>query len=82
VQSAMPDPQVQIHSKFGSSIADCSKQVGALICFAVVGLDVFFVMQSLGEIATLYPTPGAFTEVGSKRTPGIRTPGIPNSDSL
>lgn len=42
------------------------KQIGALISFAVIGLDVFFVMQSLGELATLYPTPGAFTELAGR----------------
>jgi amino acid transporter len=37
-----------------------------LISFAVIGLDVFFVMQSLGELATMYPTPGAFTELAGR----------------
>ncbi|EOD45355.1 putative amino acid permease protein [Neofusicoccum parvum UCRNP2] len=43
-----------------------SGPVGALICFLIVGLDVFFVMQSLGEICTMYPTPGAFTEMAGR----------------
>lgn len=43
-----------------------SGPVGALICFLVVGIDVFFVMQSLGEICTMYPTPGAFTEMAGR----------------
>jgi amino acid permease len=41
-------------------------QVGALIAFLVIGIDVFFVMQSLGEMSTLYPTPGAFTELAGR----------------
>jgi amino acid transporter len=32
----------------------------------VIGVDVFFVMQSLGEMASLYPTPGAFTELAGR----------------
>lgn len=43
-----------------------SGPVGALICFLIVGVDVFFVMQSLGEICTMYPTPGAFTEMAGR----------------
>ncbi|KAH8695305.1 amino acid permease [Talaromyces proteolyticus] len=43
-----------------------SGPVGALICFIVIGIDVFFVMQALGELATLYPTPGAFTELAGR----------------
>lgn len=31
-----------------------------------MGIDVFFVMQSLGEICTMYPTPGAFTEMAGR----------------
>lgn len=41
-------------------------QVGALISFIVIGIDVFFVMQSLGELSTLYPTSGAFTELAGR----------------
>lgn len=41
-------------------------QIGALISFIVIGIDIFFVMQSLGELATLYPTPGAFTELAGR----------------
>ena len=36
------------------------------ISFIVIGIDVVFVMQSLGELATLYPTPGAFTELAGR----------------
>ncbi|RAO71321.1 uncharacterized protein BHQ10_007333 [Talaromyces amestolkiae] len=43
-----------------------SGPIGALISFAVIGLDVFFVMQSLGELSTMYPTPGAFTELAGR----------------
>jgi amino acid permease len=40
-----------------------SGPVGALLCFIIIGVDVYFVMQSLGEMSTLFPTPGAFVEV-------------------
>ncbi|KAE9985814.1 hypothetical protein EG327_004571 [Venturia inaequalis] len=36
--------------------------VGALICFFIIGVDVYFVMQSLGEMSTLFPIQGAFVE--------------------
>jgi amino acid transporter len=41
-------------------------QIGALICFIVIGIDVFFVMQSLGELSTMYPNTGAFTELAGR----------------
>jgi amino acid transporter len=41
-------------------------QGGALICFAIIGVDIYFVMQSLSELATLYPTTGAFTEMAGR----------------
>ncbi len=41
-------------------------QVGAFICFIIIGIDVFFVMQSLGELSTMYPTTGAFTELAGR----------------
>ncbi|KAI8959341.1 amino acid permease/ SLC12A domain-containing protein [Daldinia sp. FL1419] len=49
----------------GSAIA-YSGPVGALICFLVIGIDVFFVMQSLGEMATLFPIQGAFIELAGR----------------
>ncbi|KAI1324335.1 amino acid permease/ SLC12A domain-containing protein [Xylariaceae sp. FL0255] len=49
----------------GSAIA-YSGPVGALIAFIIVGVDVFFVMQSLGEMATLFPIQGAFIELASR----------------
>jgi yeast amino acid transporter len=36
------------------------------VCFIIIGIDVFFVMQSLGEMATLYPSAGAFTELAGR----------------
>lgn len=39
---------------------------GALIGYAVVGLDIFFVTQCLGEMATLFPTTGAFNEFAGR----------------
>lgn len=49
----------------GTAIA-YSGPVGALICFLVVGIDVFFVMQSLGEMSTLFPIQGAFIELAGR----------------
>lgn len=31
-----------------------------------MGVDVYFVMQSLGEMSTLFPTPGAFVEMSGR----------------
>ncbi|KAK3054313.1 hypothetical protein LTR09_004581 [Extremus antarcticus] len=53
----------------GISIA-ASGPVGALVCFVVIGIDVFFVMQSIGEMATLYPSTGAFTEMAGRFVDG------------
>ncbi|KAL8954311.1 MAG: hypothetical protein Q9193_007291, partial [Seirophora villosa] len=39
---------------------------GILISFSLVGIVVFFVMQSLGEVATLIPVSGSFTEYASR----------------
>lgn len=39
---------------------------GALVAYAVIGLMVFLLMQSLGEMATHIPTPGAFSEYASR----------------
>ncbi|KAJ5160722.1 amino acid permease [Penicillium canariense] len=43
-----------------------SGPVGALVSFIVIGIDVFFVMQSLGELSTLYPSSGAFAEMAGR----------------
>jgi amino acid transporter len=37
-----------------------------LIGFGVIGLIAFSVMQSLGELTTLYPTGGAFTKLADR----------------
>ncbi|KAL8921861.1 MAG: hypothetical protein Q9172_003794 [Xanthocarpia lactea] len=39
---------------------------GILISFSLVGIIVFFVMQSLGELATLIPVSGSFTDYASR----------------
>ncbi|KAI1867287.1 uncharacterized protein JN550_007018 [Neoarthrinium moseri] len=49
----------------GSAVA-YSGPVGALLCFFIVGVDVFFVMQSLGEMSTLFPIQGAFVELAGR----------------
>lgn len=43
-----------------------SGPLGALICFAIIGIDVYFVMQCLGEMATLYPIQGGFLELAGR----------------
>ncbi|KAI0872155.1 amino acid permease/ SLC12A domain-containing protein [Hypoxylon argillaceum] len=48
------------------SVVAYSGPVGALISFIIVGVDVFFVMQSLGEMATLFPVQGAFIELAGR----------------
>ncbi|EPQ27624.1 uncharacterized protein PFL1_04762 [Pseudozyma flocculosa PF-1] len=45
----------------GNALASAGP-VGALIAFAVTGLIVYFVMQALGEMATLFPIRGSFIE--------------------
>ncbi|KAJ3284171.1 hypothetical protein HDU79_008417, partial [Rhizoclosmatium sp. JEL0117] len=44
----------------GRAIAK-SGPLGALLCFAIVGLQVFGVASSIGEMATLLPVEGAFS---------------------
>ncbi|KAI0169209.1 amino acid permease/ SLC12A domain-containing protein [Hypoxylon sp. FL1284] len=49
----------------GSAIS-YSGPLGALLCFLIIGIDVFFVMQSLGEMSTLFPIQGAFIELAGR----------------
>ncbi|PMD48146.1 amino acid permease [Hyaloscypha variabilis F] len=52
---------------YGSGFAlNNSGPVGALLCFVIIGIDVYFVMQSLGEMSTLFPSPGAFVEMAGR----------------
>ena len=37
-----------------------SGPLGAIICFFIIGVDVFFVMQCLGEMSTLFPIQGMY----------------------
>ena len=37
-----------------------------LIGFGVIGIIAFSIMQSLGEMTTLYPTGGAFTDLADR----------------
>ncbi|KGQ01931.1 hypothetical protein PAAG_11322 [Paracoccidioides lutzii Pb01] len=39
---------------------------GILISFSLVGIIIFFVMQSIGELATVIPVTGSFTEYSSR----------------
>lgn len=43
-----------------------SGPVGALVCFFIIGVDVYFVMQCLGEMSTLFPIQGAFIELAGR----------------
>ncbi|KAF9345631.1 hypothetical protein BGX26_002931 [Mortierella sp. AD094] len=49
----------------GSTIAAAGPG-GALLAYTLVGIWVIFVMQAIGEIATLLPLPGAFNAWGSR----------------
>ncbi|KAL7622103.1 hypothetical protein AAE478_007605 [Parahypoxylon ruwenzoriense] len=53
--------------RYGTGTAiSYSGAVGALICFFIIGVDVFFVMQSLGEMSTLFPIQCAFIELAGR----------------
>ncbi|RDW73578.1 hypothetical protein BP6252_07485 [Coleophoma cylindrospora] len=43
-----------------------SGPVGALIGYIIIGVDVYFVTQSLGEMATLFPSTGSFNEFAGR----------------
>ncbi|KAG4412649.1 hypothetical protein IFR04_014220 [Cadophora malorum] len=43
-----------------------SGPVGALLGYLIIGIDVFFVTQSLGEMTTLFPLTGAFNEFAGR----------------
>ncbi|KAF9157473.1 hypothetical protein BGX20_003926, partial [Mortierella sp. AD010] len=49
----------------GSTIAAAGPG-GALLAYVLVGIWVVFVMQAVGEVATLLPLPGAFNAWGSR----------------
>lgn len=50
----------------GASLALENGPASLLIGFGVIGLIAFSMMQSLGELSTLYPTGGAFSTLGNK----------------
>ncbi|KAF9093044.1 hypothetical protein BGX27_001678 [Mortierella sp. AM989] len=49
----------------GSTIATAGPG-GALLAYALIGIWLIFVMQAVGEVATLLPLPGAFNVWGSR----------------
>ncbi|KAJ3031815.1 UNVERIFIED_CONTAM: hypothetical protein HDU68_012321 [Siphonaria sp. JEL0065] len=49
----------------GTAIAS-SGPVGALLCFAIVGLQVYGVSAGIGEMATLLPVDGGFSQFPSR----------------
>ncbi|KAG0323217.1 hypothetical protein BGZ99_002893 [Dissophora globulifera] len=49
----------------GGSVA-AAGPLGALISYTIVGVMVFFIVTSLGEMSAYLPLPGAFTTFGSR----------------
>ncbi|KAG0004282.1 hypothetical protein BGZ79_009772 [Entomortierella chlamydospora] len=49
----------------GGSVA-AAGPLGALISYTIVGIMVFFIVTSLGEMSAYLPLPGAFTTFGSR----------------
>jgi lysine-specific permease len=49
----------------GNSIKEAGP-LGALLAYAIIGLQVFGVVTGLGEMATLFPVPGAFSKFGTR----------------
>ncbi|WP_343578771.1 amino acid permease, partial [Acinetobacter sp.] len=49
----------------GSTIANAGPG-GALLAYALIGIMIYFLMTSLGELATHNPTSGAFFTYGSR----------------
>lgn len=50
----------------GASLALRNGPASMIIGFGIIGLVAFAMMQSLGELSTLYPTGGAFSTLGNK----------------
>jgi amino acid permease len=40
-----------------------SGPLGVLVCFVITGISMWILMQSVGEVATLFPVHGGFVEV-------------------
>jgi amino acid permease len=49
----------------GNAIKDAGP-LGALIAYGIIGLQVFGLVTGLGEMATLFPVPGAFSKFGTR----------------
>jgi lysine-specific permease len=49
----------------GATIARAGA-LGALVAYLIAGICVYFVVHSLGEMATLIPTSGSFNEYASR----------------
>ncbi|KAG8203143.1 GAP5, partial [Candida africana] len=50
----------------GASLALASGPAALLLGFGIIGIVAFCMMQSLGEIATMYPTGATFSTLGAK----------------
>ncbi|RLV96237.1 General amino acid permease AGP3 [Spathaspora sp. JA1] len=50
----------------GASLALANGPASLIIGFGIVGIIAFAMMQSLGELATIYPTGGTFSTLGNK----------------
>lgn len=49
----------------GSTLAGAGA-LGALIAYVIAGISIFFVVTSLGEMATLIPVTGSFSSYASR----------------
>ena len=49
----------------GATISDAGPG-GALLAYALIGIMVYLLMQSLGEMATYIPTTGSFEDYGTR----------------
>ncbi|CAO3662146.1 unnamed protein product [Umbelopsis vinacea] len=49
----------------GSAVAQAGP-AGALIAYIIVGIMVYFIVTSLGEMSAYLPVPGAFTTFGAR----------------
>lgn len=50
----------------GASLALRNGPASLIIGFGIIGIIAFIMMQSLGELATLYPTGGTFSTLGNR----------------
>ena len=61
----MAAPSARAHIASGAAIAEAGPG-GALLVYLVIGLMVYFIMTSLGELATFMPVSGSFCTHASR----------------